>query len=191
MGLTEDELPEIVQRWRLANKRIVDLWFSLENAALEVMRTGQPVGIKGIMFSREGDYKNGLNFLTITLPNRRKLFYAQPFLEKNQFDKEALHYWGINQEAKKWGVTSTYGGKIVENCVQAIARDCLAESLLRLYTTGYETVMHIHDEVVLDAPGDAESELVNAIKIMEQPIPWAPGLLLKADGFVTDYYRKE
>lgn len=190
-GLTEDELPEIVKRWRSANKRIVDLWFALENAALEVMRTGQPVGIRGLMFAREGDYQNGLSFLTITLPRGRKLFYAQPFLEKNQFDKEALHYWGVNQEAKKWGVISTYGGKIVENCVQAIARDCLAESLVRLYAAGYETSMHIHDEVVLDVPNAGGEDLARVIQLMGQPITWAPGLLLKADGFITDYYRKE
>jgi len=190
-GLTEDELPEIVKRWRSANKRIVDLWYALENAALEVMRTDQPVGVRGLMFAREGDIQNGLSFLTITLPSGRKLYYPQPFLEKNQFDSEALHYWGVSQDAKKWGVTSTYGGKLVENVVQAIARDCLAESLVRLYTKGYNVAFHIHDEVVIEVPGDGEEDLARVVEIMGQPIAWAPGLLLKADGFACDYYRKE
>ncbi len=190
MGLSEDELPEIVQRWRGSNKRIVDLWYSMENAALEVMRTGQPVGVKGLIMAREGDYQNQQDFFTITLPSGRKLFYPKPFLKQNDFNKEALHYRGVNQNTKKWEVISTYGGKLVENVVQAIARDCLAESLVRLEAAGYQTVMHIHDEVVLDAPGN-ELELEKVCLIMSQPITWAPGLLLKADGFVTEFYKKD
>jgi len=117
MGLTEEELPDIVRRWRSANKRIVDLWYSLENAAIEVMRTGQPVGVKGLVIAREGDYNTGQDFLTITLPSGRKLFYVKPFIERNERGREALHYWGVNQESKKWEPVSTYGGKLVENCL--------------------------------------------------------------------------
>ncbi|WP_131918935.1 DNA polymerase [Heliophilum fasciatum] len=190
MGLTEEELPDIVKRWRATNRRIVDLWFSLENAALEVMRTGQPVGVKGMLLAREGDYQNGQDFFTITLPSRRKLFYTRPFLHENDFGKEALHYHGINQKTKKWDRISTYGGKLVENVVQAIARDCLAESLIRLHYAGYKTAMHIHDEVVLDVPAE-RANLDEVCGIMGQPIEWAPGLVLKADGFETSFYKKD
>lgn len=190
MGLTEEELPEIVRRWRSANRRIVDLWYSLENAAIEVMRTGQPVGVKGLIFARESDYNNQQDFFTITLPNRRKLFYPKPFLSQNDFGKEAVHYHGVNQNTKKWEVISTYGGKLTENIVQAIARDCLAESLMRVNAAGYQTVMHVHDEVVLDVP-EAQADLDRVCEIMGDPIPWAPGLLLKAAGFETAYYKKD
>lgn len=188
--LVPEEMPEIVRRWRSANKRIVDLWYSLENTALEVMRTGQPVGIKGLIFAREGDYENQQDFLTITLPSKRKLFYVKPFLSPNQWGNDSIHYYGMNQTTKKWGVVDAYGGKFAENVTQAIARDCLAESLTRVAATGYQTVMHIHDEVVLDVP-EAQADLDRVCEIMGQPIPWAPGLLTPADGFTAYYYKKE
>lgn len=190
MGLTEEELPEIVHRWRSANRRIVDLWHSLENAALEVMRTGRPVGVKGLIFARESDYNNQQDFFTITLPSKRKLFYPKPFLQKNHFNRDALHYHGVNQETKKWGVVSTYGGKLVENITQAIARDCLAESLMRVNSAGYQTVMHVHDEVILDVPA-AQADINKVCELMGQPISWAPGLILKAAGFDSAYYKKD
>ncbi|MEC1716639.1 DNA polymerase [Schinkia azotoformans] len=190
MGLTEEELPDIVRRWRSSNKRIVDLWYSLENAALSVMRTGQPVGIKGLIIARESDIRNGLDFLTVTLPSGRKLFYVKPFLAQNDFGKEALHYWGMNQESKKWEKISTYGGKLTENIVQAIARDCLAETLKRLEVLGIIPVLHVHDEVVLDeSENNVSLEMIT--NLMGQPISWAPGLPLKAAGFVADYYMKD
>lgn len=193
MGLTEEELPDIVYRWRDKNKRIVDLWYSLEAAALSVMRTGQPAGIKGLLFAREGDYQNEQDFLTITLPSGRKLFYPKPFLSLNDFGKEALHYHGVNQNTKKWEVISTYGGKLVENVVQAIARDCLAVSLERLAQAGYQTVFHIHDEAIIDLQltADEETEIKTISDIMGQSISWAPGLLLRADGFAAEYYKKD
>jgi DNA polymerase len=190
MGLSDEDLQQIIYRWRSANKRIVDLWYSLEQAALEVMRTGQAVGVKGLILAREGDYNNGQDFFTITLPSRRKLFYPRPFLSQNAFGKEALHYHGVNQTSRKWEVISTYGGKLVENCIQAIARDCLAESLTRVSAAGYRIVMHIHDEVVLDVP-ETKADLDRVCEIMSQPIDWAPGLLLKADGFVAKFYKKD
>jgi len=189
MGLSEEELPDIVQRWRAANKRIVDLWYTMENAAIEVMRTGQPVGVRGLILAREGDYDTGQDFFTITLPSGRKLFYAKPFLAQNELGKDALYYYHTGQGGK-WEIVSTYGGKLVENVVQAISRDCLAESIIRLHQAGYKIVMHIHDEVVLDVPKD-RANLAHVCNIMSQPIPWAPGLLLKADGFITDFYMKD
>lgn len=188
--LKEEELPEIVRRWRSANKRIVDLWYSIENAAIEVMRTGYPVGIKGILIARECDCYNNQDFLTITLPSNRKLFYASPFLVKNDRGRDSLNYYGLNQNTKKWEVVPTYGGKLVENIVQAIARDCLAESLVRLNAAGYQIVMHVHDEAVLDVPV-LGADLNRVCEIMGQPIPWAPGLLLRADGFTTSFYKKD
>jgi DNA polymerase bacteriophage-type len=190
MGLTEDELPEIVKRWRASNKRIVDLWYSIENAALEVMRTGQATEIKGLIIAREIDYMSKQDFLTVILPSKRKLFYAQPFLQNNEFGREALYYRGMNQDTKKWENIPTYGGKLTENIVQAIARDCLAESLKRLQAAGYQTVMHVHDECVLEVPKD-KADLKAVTDIMGYPIAWAPGLLLKAEGYETVFYKKE
>lgn len=189
-GLAEEELPEIVQRWRNANRRIVDLWYGLEGAAIEVMETGQPVGIKGLMFARESHYETGQDFFTIRLPSGRKLYYAKPHLASNDFGKTALHYWGVDQKTKKWGPMSTYGGRLVENVVQAVSRDCLAESLARLYYAGYAAVFHVHDEIVADAPADFSS-LDEMIDIMSAPIPWAPGLSLKAAGFECEFYQKD
>ncbi len=187
--LNEDELPEIVHRWRAANKRIVDLWYSLENAALDVMRTGQAVGVKGLILARESEYRTQQDFLTISLPSGRKLFYTKPFIGVNDRGQEALYYRGVNQTTKKWEQISTWGGKLVENVIQAIARDCLFESLSRLANAGYQTVFHVHDEVILDAPnGFGSLEQVTAI--MGQPIPWAPGLPLRADGFEASFYQK-
>jgi DNA polymerase bacteriophage-type len=190
MGISEEELPEIVKRWRASNRNIVELWYSIENAALEVMRSGQAVEIKGLLIAREIDYRNKQDFLAITLPSKRRLFYVQPFLKINELGREALYYRGMNQETKKWQSLPTYGGKLTENIVQAIARDCLAESLMRLDSEGYKTVMHVHDEVILDVPRE-KADINKVIEIMEQPISWAPGLLLKAEGYVTNYYKKE
>ncbi|RKO63237.1 DNA polymerase [Caldibacillus debilis] len=190
MGLTEDELPDIVQRWRSTNRRIVDLWYSLENAALSVLHTGQPAGVKNLILARESDIVNGLDFLTITLPSGRKLFYTKPFIAENDFGKESMYYYGLNQETKKWERVSTYGGKLTENVVQAISRDCLAESLRRLHRAGYGIIFHVHDEVVLDVPKE-RANIDEIIRIMREPIEWAPGLPLNADGFVADYYMKD
>lgn len=191
MGLSEEELPDIVSRWRKANPRIKDLWYTCENAALEVMNTGRAAGInKGIIFSREYDIASGLDFFTVTLPSGRKLFYPHPFLGENQFGKQALHYYGVGQQNKKWSVQSTYGGKLTENIVQAIARDCLAVTLKRLEDAGLQVVMHIHDEAVIDCPKDKIS-VDEACGLMGQPIAWAEGLPLKAAGFEAEYYMKD
>jgi DNA polymerase len=156
------------------------------------VRTCQPTGVNGVLFSREGDYSTGQDFLTITLPSGRKLYYVKPFLAPNRWGNDSIHYHGMDQTTKKWGEQETYGGKLVENIVQAIARDCLAVAMQRLESAGYEIVMHIHDEVVIDRPASEGIDyLIKACGIMGLPIPWAPGLLLRADGFTTDYYKKE
>ncbi|WP_308009644.1 DNA polymerase [uncultured Fusobacterium sp.] len=189
MGLEEKELPDVVRRWRNANKRITDLWYGIENAVIKLMETGETQGLKGIIFSREIDLIYGQDFLTIKLPSGRKLYYPKPHLKENRFGSNALHYFGVNQTTKKWEVQETYGGKLVENIVQAISRDCLAVTLKRLETEGLQTVMHIHDEAVIDA--DPNVDLNKVCELMGQPIEWAPGLLLKAAGFESGYYMKD
>ena len=188
MGLTEEELPDIVLRWRNANRRIVDLWYSIEQAALKVMQTAEPQAINGLIFALEGDMLYGQCFLTVRLPSGRKLFYPKPFLQENQFGKMALHYYSTGSN-KKWGVESTYGGKMTENIVQAIARDCLAETLKRIEDKGLHVVFHVHDEVIIDAPEETTVEEICGL--MAAPIPWAPGLILKGAGFEGQYYMKD
>lgn len=190
MGLSDEELTEIVERWRAASPRIKDLWYSLEQAALFAVRECVPVGVRGLILAREGDYANGLGFLTVQLPSGRKLFYPQPTIADNDFGKPAVHYMGTNGDSKKWTRLSTYGGKLTENIVQAIARDCLAVTLERIENAGFQTVMHIHDEAVVDCPAD-RADLATLCDLMKQPIPWVAGLVLNADGFVGDYYKKE
>ncbi len=190
MGLSDADLKEIVTRWRQSNRRIVDFWYALDRAVVSVIKTGQPVGVRGLIIAHESDYDSKLDFLTIRLPSGRKLYYPKPFLALNAFDREAMHYWGVNQTSKKWEAISTYGGRLAENVTQAIARDCLAESLVRVVNAGYQTVFHVHDEVVIDAPMQyADPDRV--CEIMSQPISWAPGLPLKAAGFVTNFYMKD
>ena len=190
MGLSETELPDIVQRWRKSNPNIVRLWYQLDSAAVQAVRTCTPIGVNGCILRREGDFATGQDFLTVQLPSRRKLFYARPYIGKNRFDNDSLHYFGVSQTNKKWVDLETYGGKLTENIVQAIARDCLAVTLQRLEKAGYQTVMHIHDEAVIDCPKD-RADLNAACELMRQPIPWADGLILNAAGFVGDYYRKD
>ena len=189
MGLTEEELPDIVQRWRQANPRIKGLWYAIENAALAVMETAQPQGINGLIFALEGDLVYGQSFLTVRLPSGRKLFYPKPFLKENRFEKMAVHYYTVGQQTRKWEVTSTYGGKMVENIVQAIARDCLAVTLERIAAKGLQVVFHVHDEVIIDAP--VETTVDEICDLMAEPIPGAPGLVLKGAGFESKYYMKD
>lgn len=184
-GLTEEELPDIVARWRQANPNIVRLWHEVEDAALETVRTGRATAVKCLRFEILCDADQV--FFTIVLPSGRRLFYPGPFIAPGSFGKPALHYHGIDG-AKRWGVEATYGGKIVENCIQGIARDCLAETLLHAQEGGYETLFHVHDELIVDG---AENDLEPILTIMAQPIEWAPGLLLRGAGGVMTYYQKD
>jgi DNA polymerase len=186
-NLTDEELKQIVDDWRKASPNIPRLWYRLENAAMDAIRTGAPVMANGLVFRYEGT-PEGLRFLTVQLPSGRKLFYCNPFFGTNRFGNESLHYYGAN--TGNWCELETYGGKITENVVQAIARDCLAAAMKNIEAAGYQIVMHIHDEVILDVPAD-RADLDTVCKLMCQPIPWAEGLLLNADGFVGDYYKKD
>lgn len=189
MGLTEEELPDIVARWRKANPRIKDLWYGVEQAALTTMQTAEPQAINGLIFRLEGEVIYGQSFLTVQLPSGRKLFYPKPFLSENQFGRPAIHYYHVGQNTKKWELTSTYGGKMTENIVQAIARDCLAETLKRIESRGLQVVFHVHDEVIIDAPLQVSVDEI--CDLMAQPIEWAPGLILKGAGFESSYYKKD
>jgi DNA polymerase len=187
MGLTEAELPDIVKRWRQANRRIEDLWYAAGNAAYAAIKTGVAGLCKGVFFTLESDCD--LTFLTIALPSGRKLYYASPRIEKDEGGRESLSYVGVDQITKKWGRIPTYGGKLVENITQAVARDCLAEAIKRV---GAGIVMHIHDEIVAEFPADdPDARLKQICALMSEPIQWAPGLLLRAEGFYSPYYKKE
>lgn len=189
MGLSEEELPEIVTRWRAANQRIVALWSAVGSYALRTVRDGRARQVNGLIFRMEQDLKNGLRFLTIELPSKRKLFYCKPYIGLNQFGGESLYFYTQNQTTKKWEESSTFGGKLVENIVQGIARDCLCETLDRITSKGYRIVFHVHDEVIVDAGMDLTVE--ELCSIMAEPIPWAKGLILKGAGFSGQFYQKD
>ncbi|MCP1225699.1 DNA polymerase [Sebaldella sp. S0638] len=189
MGLSDDELQDIVYRWRSSNKRIYDLWQQLGNAAAYVIENKESVNIKGLILAYEYDFITGLDFMTIQLPSKRKLYYASPGTRLNSWNATVITYKGVNQTTRKWETQESYGGKLVENVTQAIARDCLAESLIRVKNKGFKIVMHIHDEIVVETE---ESVTVDEIcNIMGQNINWADGLLLNADGFESYYYKKD
>lgn len=189
MGLSEEELPEIVARWRAANQRIVALWSSVDSYALRTVRDGRARQVNDLIFRMEQDLKHGLRFLTIELPSKRKLFYCKPYIGLNQFGSESLFFYTQNQTTKKWEESSTFGGKLVENIVQGIARDCLCETLDRITSKGYKIVFHVHDEVIVDAGMDLTVE--ELCSIMAEPIPWAKGLILKGAGFSGQFYQKD
>lgn len=190
MGIPEEDLPDIVSRWRDANKRIVDLWYTVESAAVSVIQNGAPVGVKNLIFAREYDADNDLDFLTITLPSGRKLYYVKPELGSNQWNRPSINYRGMNQTTKQWTKLETYGGKLVENIIQAIARDCLAIAIEHLEEAGFPVVFHVHDEVVIECP-EQQADLDAVVRIMTQHIPWAPDLPLNADGWIGDFFRKD
>ena len=193
MGIPEEDLPDIVSRWREANKRIRDLWYSMDNAAVQVITQGGSVGINGLLLAREYDYNQGTDCFTIQLPSGRKLYYVSPGIGENQWGNPSISYMGMDQKTKRWKRIETYGGKLVENCVQAIARDCLADTIERLEASGLPVVFHIHDEVVIDiAPwADEDTMLDTVVNIMRQPIPRAADLPLNADGWVGTFFRKD
>lgn len=186
----EDELIDIRDRWRNANPAIVQFWYTVEAAAREAVEHGRRVELNGgrLVFAYEMDVNN--DFLTIQLPNGRKLYYAHPHMGVNRFGRPAVCYWGVNQKSHKWEVIETYGGRLTENITQAAARDCLAEAVERLEAAGYPVAFHIHDEVVIDAPPGRDS-LEEVINIMRQVPSWAEGLPLNADGWVNPFFKKD
>lgn len=190
MGIPEDDLPDIVQRWRDTNKRICDLWYKMNSAAVEAISTGCSVGVGRLLVSCEYDAAHEVEYLTVLLPSGRKLYYNSPQIGENKWGGPSISYMGMDQTTKKWKRIETYGGKLVENCVQAVARDCLAQAIENLEAKGLPVVFHIHDEVVIDCRADTAT-LEDIVDIMSRPIPWAPGLPLNADGWVGGFFKKD
>lgn len=184
MAIEEKELKGLVDMWRSANPAIVKAWYTIQNAAIDAVETGEPVTIMhGIKLFVKHD------ILFIELPSGRRLSYFEPLVKEGKFGP-SLTYKGMDQTTKQWKTQDTYGGKLVENIVQGIARDSLAEALLKIDAAGFKIVMHVHDEVVIEA--DEDSLDLSAInRIMSEPISWAPGLPLTADSYSTPYYRKD
>ena len=203
MGLTEAELDPIKVAWREANPEIVKLWYSVERAAKQAVtnKTSVALEIAGHRSKLFFRYESG--FLTIQLPSGRKLFYIKPRIENEDLVREnsktgghyivasvgSLTYEGQDQKTKQWTRLATYGGKLVENITQAIARDCLRESMLALDEAGHEQLFTVHDEIIIETTNP--TDLATAEAIMSRDLSWAPGLPLRADGFATPYYMKE
>lgn len=188
MGLSTPEMQSIVDKWRAANPAIVALWKEIEKNAILAVRTKKEriSKYRGIKFNYDG------YVLTITLPSGRALYYQKPTIGQNRWGGDCLYYWGMDQVKKIWTRVDTYGGKLVENIVQAIARDLLAESLIKLDKKGFDIVMHVHDEVVAELFKDeAGARLEKMCAIMSEPVTWAEGLPLAADGYLTEYYKKD
>lgn len=186
-SIPEDELQSVVDQWRQANSNSVKLWRTCELAARTAIEEHRTVRLKnGLAFG----YINGNLF--IKLPGGRKLCYWNTRLKLDPRDgREHIVYMGVNQETKQWGETETYGGKLVENIVQATARDCLAISMQRVAALGYNIVMHVHDEIIVDCPVEDTGAMERINACMAEPIPWAPGLPLKGDGYETPFYMKD
>lgn len=188
MGLTDDELQTVVRKWREASPHIVKLWADVENAAMNAV-SGIPTTIKqkNLHFHVEDDA------LYIDLPSGRHLVYLHPHLGQNRFGSDAILYTGLGGSkttAGRWGTLETYGGKLSENLVQAIARDCLCAAMKRLTDAGYKICAHIHDEVILEMP-EGKGSLDDAVRIMCQNESWNEGLVMNADGFEAKYYQKD
>lgn len=188
MGLAEEELPDIVKRWRASSRRICDFWYAVERAAQEAVEYGVITTLPcGVTISRDQ------NFMFIRLPSGRELFYNDPRLTPAVYNNKEISFTGLNQTNKKWGTITTWGGKLVENIIQAVSRDILCNAMRNLTRAGYKINFHIHDEVILEVPDDDKSKnLDDAIKRMCALPEWANGLPLNAAGFDNaQYYMKD
>lgn len=190
--LPDEEIKDIVDKWRNTNPQIRDLWYSFNDAAIRVIQNGGSLRVRCCTFARECDCIRGTTCMTISLPSGRKLYYVEPAVGENRWGGPSITYMGVNDK-NKWGRIETYGGKLVENVVQAIARDCLAQAIEHLEAAGLPVVFHIHDEVVIDtAAFDTNDAMLDkVVKIMSTPIPWAEGLPLGADGWVGAFFKKD
>lgn len=189
--LPDEEIKDIVDKWRNTNPKIRNLWYSFNDAAIRVIQNGGSLRVRCCTFARECDCIRGTTCMTISLPSGRKLYYVEPAVGENRWGGPSITYMGVNDK-NKWGRIETYGGKLVENVVQAIARDCLAQAIEHLEAAGLPVVFHIHDEVVIDtAAFDTNDAMLDkVVKIMSTPIPWAEGLPLGADGWVGAFFKK-
>ena len=185
MGLSDDDMQTIITKWRKTNKKISNIWRIMENCAKYAVKHKTTKHCrKGISF----EYRD--KFLFVHLPSGRKISYFNPKIVKDNEGKEHLTYEGSSQTNSGWSKQSTWGGKIVENIVQAIARDCLATAMLNLDYCGYKIVMHVHDEVIIEMPKGVGT-LDKVLQVMRHPLKWAKCLVLNAEGYETEYYRKD
>lgn len=193
MGLSDTEMMSLVRKWRMANPAIVEMWKEIDEASKEAVRYQRPVSCtcRNIIFDCDGE------FMTIQLPSGRKLYYYGPRFKDKKIGRSTmpsrvLCYQGVVQETKQWGEIDTYGGKLTENIVQAIARDLLGSSMLQLEAEGYHPVCHIHDECLVEVPEEnAQAYYEEMARIMGTPPEWASDLPLRADGYVTPFYLKD
>lgn len=190
MGLSEDDMAAIIKKWRRASPRIVQMWGDVEACVKRAIRTREEVKYqKGISFQVKK------KILFVKLPSGRHIAYVNPRIEREEaYGRDSIMYDGTIQGSGGWGHEYTWGGKLTENLVQSVARDCLGVAMLRLTEAGYKIVMHVHDEAIMEMP-TGKGSLEEACKIMGTPIYWADGLLLSADGYETgeqdNYYRKD
>lgn len=182
MGLAEEELQPIVDSWRQSNPAIVKLWWDVHRCVIKAVKDKQPQTYKCLTF----EYQSGMLF--IGLPSGRRLAYAKPSVYRNDYDRDEIAYMGVDA-TKKWGKIDSYGPKFVENIIQAMSRDILAEAMARMEAAGYDIVMHVHDEAVIEAPRDAVLE--DACQIMSKVPDWTPGLILNAAGYECEFYQKD
>jgi len=185
--LSDDELKTIITQWRLANPKIVEFWNTTQSAVMEAITERSTVTINKYL---KAIYQSGILF--IELPSGRRLAYVKPkVVDDARFPgAKKITFQAVNETTWQWDEQDTYGGKLVENIVQAVARDCLAHAMLILDSMGYQIVMHVHDEVVIEIDEDS-NELKTVCELMSQEIPWAPGLPLRADGYECQYYQKD
>ena len=188
MGMTEEEMQETVDLWRESSPKICKLWQTMEKAACRCVLSKAPTkdSLAGIRF----DYENGV--LWMTLPSGRRIAYWGAQYTESRFHpgRRVLSYMGVDQQTKKWNRIETWGGKLVENLVQATARDCLRESMFSLDAEGYDIRAHVHDEVIVTEPIGGRS-VEQMAEVMGRTIDWAPGLPLRADGYETPFYMKD
>ena len=182
MGIAEEEIQPIVDSWRQANPNIVSLWWDIHKCVIKAVRERKPQQYKCLSFI----YEKGILF--IGLPSGRRLAYVKPSVYRNEYDRDEISYMGVDA-SKKWGPISSYGPKFVENIIQAMSRDILAEAMSRLMAAGYKIVMHVHDEAVIEASIDAS--LDEACQIMSIAPDWTPGLILNAAGYECEFYQKD
>lgn len=186
VNVSDEEVKKIVTDWRKASPRIVNWWYSMENAAKRSIKTKSSAVDEqgGILF----EYERGNLFMT--LPSGRRIAYVNAAIGENRFGNESIVYAGQNQVTRKWDTLETYGGKLVENCVQATARDCLRDCMMRMDDEGFDIRMHVHDEVIVNEPIGGRT-LDDLIAVMREPPDWAQDLPLNAAGFAGSFYKKD
>lgn len=194
MNLSQQELKDIVKRWRTANKSIASLWEQFQKAAVFVTQTGNPIGVYNIIFRR--CQIDGLDFLTLGLPSGRAIYYARPRVIPGTYGDQ-IEFLGYDKG--KWVTLTTYGGKLTENIVQAIARDILAEKIRQLEASGIRILFHVHDEVITEWTNSSmqateqrgKTALDVVCDVMKTPVSWAPDIPLNAEGYISPYFKKD